>query len=70
MTGRIHSLNERGFGFIAVDGDPSREGRHFFHCRSLQGTNIESLRAGDRVEFTSTQTPRGLEAINVTTLES
>jgi CspA family cold shock protein len=65
MTGTIHNLNDRGFGFIAPDGDGSRDGRHFFHASNLVGIHFSSLKVGEPVEFESVRGERGLEAREV-----
>ena len=59
---------DRGFGFIAVDGE--RE-EYFFHMSAVQGTHFDSLREGQRVEFTTERDTRGRgeRAVNVRLLE-
>jgi cold shock CspA family protein len=65
MLGRIHSLHERGYGFLSPHDDPSREGRHFLHARQLVDVTFTYLGEGDVMEFESTHNERGLEAVNV-----
>ena len=60
--GTIKRLTDRGFGFI------SREGQDkdlFFHSKELQGVAFEDLREGDKVQFEVTESPKGLNAVNV-----
>ena len=63
-TGSIKTLSDRGFGFIRPD-----EGREdvFFHRSALVGVQIEDLRQGDRVSFSTEQDPRGrgIRAVDV-----
>jgi CspA family cold shock protein len=56
---------EKGFGFIKADG---HEKGIFFHASSVEGIDFEQLREGDNVEFELTETPKGLNASNVTKL--
>lgn len=61
-TGKIDRLLiERGFGFIKT-----ADGRSiFFHGNSLEGVLFSQLSEGDRLEFETTNTPKGLNATNV-----
>ena len=59
--GTIKRLTDKGFGFIAVDG----EGDLFFHMSALEGVTFEQLREGQRVTFTSGSGPKGPRAENV-----
>jgi cold shock protein len=53
--------NEKGYGFIERDaGDDI-----FVHYSAIQGDGYRSLEDGQRVEFTVTQGPRGLQAQEV-----
>ncbi len=62
MTGTIKKLTERGFGFIAVEG---QEKDLFFHSKSLVGIQFTELKEGDAVSFETETTPKGPAAINV-----
>ncbi len=53
---------DKGFGFIA--GDRGR-GDRFFHHSAVQGTTIEQLRVGQRVEYDEVDGPKGPRAENV-----
>lgn len=62
MTGTIKALTEKGFGFIAVEG---QEKDLFFHSNSLVGVQYNELREGDTVSFETENSPKGLNAVNV-----
>lgn len=62
MTGTIKKLTDRGFGFIAVEG---QEKDLFFHSKSLVGVQFTELKEGDAVSFETETTPKGPAAINV-----
>jgi len=62
MNGTIKALTDRGFGFIAVEG---QEKDLFFHSNSLVGVQFNELREGDAVSFETEQSPKGMNAVNV-----
>jgi CspA family cold shock protein len=62
MTGTIKTLTDRGFGFIAQEGQTKDL---FFHSKELKGVTYEELRVGDVVTFDVTEGPKGLNATNV-----
>ena len=62
-TGTVKFFNsEKGWGFIAPDegGDEL-----FVHYKNIQGNGFRTLEQGQKVEFTSEQTDRGLQAKDV-----
>jgi CspA family cold shock protein len=63
MTGTIKNLNEKGFGFIAVEGE---EKDLFFHKNELKDVTFEDLKVGDAVSFDKADSPKGPNATNVT----
>ena len=63
MTGTIKKLTEKGFGFIAQEGQAKDL---FFHSKSLSGVAFADLREGDAVSFDTEDTPKGPAAVNVT----
>lgn len=65
MQGKIKRLTDRGFGFI---GDDEGE-EFFFHAKSLDGISFDELRVGDRVQYETEETEKGLRAIGVTLAE-
>jgi cold shock protein len=55
-TGTIKKLvGERGFGFIAEDGN----GEIFFHRSQVAGDRFDTLREGDKVTFERGKDTRG-----------
>jgi len=63
MQGVIEKVTDKGFGFIKHE---DHEKGIFFHATSLEGVEYNDLNEGDKVEFELTETPRGLNASNVT----
>lgn len=62
MTGTIKTLTEKGFGFIAREGE---EKDLFFHSKELKGVTYDELKVGDTVTFDVVETEKGLAATNV-----
>jgi CspA family cold shock protein len=62
MNGVIKKKNEKGFGFISIEG---QEKDLFFHMNSLVGVTFDELREGDQVTFESEDSPKGPNAVNV-----
>jgi len=63
MTGTIKKLiADKGFGFIT---SPELGKDLFFHRNAFVG-NFDSLSEGNEVSFESEDSPKGLNAINVT----
>lgn len=60
--GKIARLTDRGFGFIAVEGEKKDL---FFHSNELQGVEFKDLNDGDEVEFEIGESPKGPNATNV-----
>ncbi|MCE5249137.1 cold-shock protein [bacterium] len=60
--GKVKWFNEvKGFGFIIVD-----DGKEVFvHYTGIKGEGFKTLNEGDSVEFELTETPKGLQAVNV-----
>ena len=63
MEGTIKRLTDKGFGFIAVEGE---EKDLFFHSNELKDVKFEELKEGDRVSFDKADSPKGPNATNVT----
>jgi len=62
MNGVIKKKTDKGFGFIAVEG---QEKDLFFHSNSLVGVSFDELREGDAVTFDMEESPKGPNAVNV-----
>lgn len=62
MTGTIKTLTDRGFGFIAREGETKDL---FFHSKDLQGVTFEELKVGDAVTFEIAQGEKGPSAVKV-----
>ncbi|HXI11225.1 MAG TPA: cold-shock protein [Thermoanaerobaculia bacterium] len=62
-TGTVKWFNDaKGFGFITgANGEDI-----FVHFSAIQGEGFRSLREGAAVEYEVTNTPKGLQAANVT----
>ena len=56
---------EKGYGFIAPDGDSPDV---FVHFSAITGSGYRSLEDGQRVEFDVVQGRKGPEATNVRTV--
>ncbi|MDP3985994.1 MAG: cold shock domain-containing protein [Candidatus Veblenbacteria bacterium] len=62
MTGTIKRLTDKGFGFIAPDG---QDKDLFFHSSALVGVAFNELHDGDKVTFETEESDKGPRAINV-----
>ncbi len=61
-TGTVKFFNnEKGYGFIARDGQPDV----FVHYSNITGAGFRSLNEGDQVEFEVGPGRKGEEALNV-----
>jgi CspA family cold shock protein len=60
--GTIARLTDRGFGFIAQDGEAKDL---FFHANELSGVDYNDLKEGDKVTFEIADGPKGPNAMNV-----
>ena len=63
--GTIKKLTDKGFGFI--EGE---RGDIFFHHSALEETTYESLREGQKVEYSEGQGPKGPRAEQVRLLDT
>ncbi|OYN98886.1 cold-shock protein [Enemella evansiae] len=55
---------EKGYGFIAVDGGGPNDDV-FVHYSAIETTGFRTLDEGQRVEFETTQGPKGPQADKV-----
>ncbi|OGE83875.1 MAG: cold-shock protein [Candidatus Colwellbacteria bacterium RIFCSPLOWO2_01_FULL_48_10] len=62
MNGIIKTLTEKGFGFIAREGEAKDL---FFHSKELAGVMFDELKVGDAVTFEVVETDKGPAAKNV-----
>ncbi len=62
MQGTIKKVTDRGFGFIAREGEAKDL---FFHSKDLSGVTFEELKAGDEVTFEVVEGEKGPSAKNV-----
>ena len=62
MNGTIKTKTDRGFGFIARDGETKDL---FFHAKDLKDVAFEQLRVGDAVTFDVSEGDKGPSAVNV-----
>ena len=62
QEGTIARLTDRGFGFIAREG---QEKDLFFHSSELKNVQFNELKEGDRVTFEVGEGPKGPNATNV-----
>jgi cold shock CspA family protein len=51
QNGTVIKKNEKGFGFIKVDGSPDGAKDLFFHSNELQNVTFDALQEGDKVSF-------------------
>ena len=62
MNGTIKTLTDKGYGFIARDGEVKDL---FFHSKELNGVMFDELKVGDNVSFELSDGPKGPAATNV-----
>ena len=63
MSGNVKWFNnEKGYGFI----DYAQNEDIFVHYSAIRQDGYKTLAEGQRVEFDLIETPKGLQAINVT----
>ncbi len=66
MTGTVKWFDDaKGFGFITPE-DGSKD--VFVHHTAILGSGFKSLAEGQRVEFETQNTPKGVAALNVSPL--
>jgi len=62
MKGKIARLTDRGYGFIAIEGEDKQL---FFHSNELVGVQFNELKEGDEVTFEKADSPKGPNAVKV-----
>jgi len=66
MEGTIEKLTDKGFGFIAVEGE---EKGIFFHSNDLVDVTFDGLNEGDKVTFEKEASEKGPKAVKVTLIK-
>ncbi|OGI60874.1 cold-shock protein [Candidatus Nomurabacteria bacterium RIFCSPHIGHO2_01_FULL_38_19] len=61
-TGTIKTLTDKGYGFIAREGEVKDL---FFHSKELVGVMFDELKVGDAVSFTVVDSEKGPSATQV-----
>ena len=62
MVGTIKNMTDKGFGFIAVEGQAKDV---FFHSSALVGVSYNELNVGDTVSFEVEDSEKGPRAVDV-----
>ena len=62
MKGTIKTLTDRGFGFIAREGETKDL---FFHSKDLKGVTFDELKQGDAFTFEVAEGEKGQSALNL-----
>ena len=62
MKGTIKTLTDKGFGFIAREGEVKDL---FFHSKELKGVTFDELKVGDVLTFEVVDGEKGPAAVNV-----
>lgn len=62
MNGTIKTLTDKGFGFIAREGETKDL---FFHSNELKDVTFDELKVGDAVTFEVVDSEKGPKATNV-----
>ncbi len=65
QQGTVIKKNDKGFGFIKVDGSAEGSKDLFFHSNELKNISFDELREGDKVSFEVGDSPKGPNAIGV-----
>ena len=68
--GTVKTVTDKGFGFISKEGKEGSEKDIFYHENSLGGDlAVRKLKVGDMVSYDVEETPKGLNAVNISLLE-
>lgn len=62
MQGVVKKKTDKGFGFIAIEGEDKDL---FFHSNSLVGVTFDEIQEGDAVSFEVEDSAKGKNAVNV-----
>lgn len=67
IYGKVQNLNDKGFGFIEVEGYDKNV---FFHASECKGIKFEQLRKGDSVSMREIESgQRGFTAFDISLTE-
>ncbi|MEK7564108.1 MAG: cold shock domain-containing protein [Patescibacteria group bacterium] len=66
-TGTIKTLTDKGYGFIAREGEVKDL---FFHSKELVGVMFDELKVGDTVSFTVVDSEKGPAATAVSVVQA
>ena len=55
--------NDRGYGFVLIDGNPDAE--YFIHFTSIDMDGYKTVKAGQPVSFILKNTEKGIQATEV-----
>ena len=55
--------NDRGYGFVMIDGNDTAE--YFVHFTSIKIDGYKTLKAGQAVTFELKETDKGIQAVEV-----
>ena len=66
QEGTIARLTDKGFGFIAREGEDKDL---FFHSNELVGVSFSDLKEGDKVKFEVGESPKGPNATQVSLVD-
>ncbi len=61
MKGIIKKLDEKGYGFITMEGKKDI----FFHANDCAAANFKEMKQGDAVTFETEESDKGPKAVNV-----
>ncbi|AYC35085.1 cold shock domain-containing protein CspD [Pseudomonas cavernae] len=68
LSGKVKWFNNaKGYGFILADG---RDEDLFAHYSAIQMEGYKTLKAGQPVSFDIVQGPKGLHAVNISTISA
>ncbi len=62
LKGKIATLNDKGFGFIKIEGE---EKDLFFHANDVENVDFNDLQVGDELEFERVDSDKGPKAESV-----
>jgi len=62
LQGKVKWFSDsKGFGFVEADGKD-----YFVHFKEIKGEGFKTLKEGDKVSFIAANSPKGMNATQVT----